>query len=244
MQSKILLETGQFIKEEYCCVTVGCMAELYYSDVEEPLVRFGGKPGWMRSVQHLLGFEFKQLGGGSSKSIPLSASLVGSNQGGPRQSQVVSESKALGQRLRQTGELDRIAFPIAGVRANITRTDDPSAERLNYRDSIDVNEYLCLYYWKELNDVSSSTFLFDYIEKQMIQAKIPWPNKGRWSKTLANRWIGGRASSALVRIGCYLTLNMCLMLVADACCLLAACRSSTAKGARSMLPTWAKRSLR
>ena len=54
------------------------------------------------------------------------------------------------------------------------------------------------YYWKELGSVASSSFLFDTLENLMIAANVPWPNKQRWKKYLANRWVSGRATSAAV----------------------------------------------
>ena len=124
--------TATALKEEFCCISVGCMENLYFDEVEATLVRNGGKKGWMRSVEHLLGFELKRMQTGS---VPASAHLAMPTQvksGGTRTSALVNESedgagRTLTDRLKRTAELDRIPFPIDGIKERITHTGDPAS---------------------------------------------------------------------------------------------------------------------
>ena len=64
------------LKEEHGAITIGCMEEVWYHEVEKITLEKGGKAGWLRSLQHLIGFKFKNIDDDQQRNAPPSAVLA------------------------------------------------------------------------------------------------------------------------------------------------------------------------
>ena len=187
------------VVDEFACITIGCLEKIWYHEIEETVIANGGKAGWVRSVEHLLGFNLRRVES-DGRGVPGSAMLaVQPRSGGKQVSKFVKEKdERLGAILKREGMLDSLTLDVDELKACIKKTPEPSKQRLHYNDSKAVAEFCWLSIVSKYKSVGCCILLFERLEVVLTDAGIPWPNKGTWIKVLRNRWVGARAGSAPV----------------------------------------------
>ena len=63
-------KVAQYVKDEYACTTVGCVAILTHKELCDAMNASGGKLGWVRTIEHLLGITLERAP--SAALMPLS----------------------------------------------------------------------------------------------------------------------------------------------------------------------------
>ena len=177
---------GDEMRDGWGCINIACMANPQYSrdDMEELIVRHGGKTPWIRSVEFIISHTYlpamrMQAG------VPASASAY----------------QPSGSTRFTSTEADRYAgctFPTAKIRSAVKETSDLKEDTLTYNDTKAVMKEFWLWQATQrctiANDVASAN---SYAMMLYDMDLRPW-GKSNWSQKIFNRKRNGRRSNAQV----------------------------------------------
>ena len=202
--SQAVQEITRSMKDEWGVITVGCLRnpELWLHEVEALVKTAGGKGGWVKSIQRLLNFKYREL----SPSLPESAGLVNEGTEDRVKEEKYKRKHKLGAYLRVQGLLGSCVVPQEQIAAAIVETADPKSTRLTYNDSKRVAEVVFLYIIVKYRSVGGCKELFEHLDRQLSDMGVA-PHKGKWHQVLRRRFQSGRRSSAAVR--CALSAPTC-----------------------------------
>jgi hypothetical protein len=154
---------------QYGIITVGGMAELEMHEMQECIVDGGGSKKWAKSVQRLLGTNFKESSApvvmsSTTSQPPASAALVKTDfksAGAPR-----FPNCKLGERLTQHGIINQCVVSEKKLLAVVRETKNPKLEQLTYNDTKAVMNIFFEEIFTMYGNVGSCKVLFEHLVKQ------------------------------------------------------------------------------
>jgi hypothetical protein len=205
------------MKDEWGVITVGCLRnpEVYEHDVAALVTKMGGKKGWVKSLGHLLGHKFRQLG-----SVPESANGIMTALSASSASLAIVHSQKterfgtehkLGPYLKSIGALQKCTVPANLIEAAIEETVDPQSSRLSFGDSKSVAEVCWKWILKTYKHPGGDKILFVHLEHCLNELGIA-PHRGSWRKVLTYRWRNARRMSASVRTTALMSMHMHMLM--------------------------------
>ena len=222
-ENKVACEkVTQHLSDEYCDSTVGCMLEHAYDEIRDAVVVSGGKAGWMRSIEHLLKYQFERKpttalvlsGPRAQPAAPPSAELARSQPPSSMDSSIVTNNggwllamedapkrERVGSLLARTGQLEaKATLPIEAIRAAMADPppQDGKLHRITYNDQKLVATACFDTINSTLDSAPGDALVLEQLSKQLMAAG--WlPFSGAWKKVLFIRFKNGRAAAAVVR---------------------------------------------
>ena len=183
------------LEDEYGCISIGSMLSLHLHDAETLFEKLGGKRGWTRTVEHILGKQFKRL---ATSGVPDSAKLgePGGTLVQPRSARFPKEP--LGAYLTRAGKLDELLIPEHVLDDAITETRCPSGNTLSKNDKKAVCCAVWCWLLTQYAFVGNCIILFKHLAKQ-LKKKFPFISGAVWHKSLGYRAENGRRPNAIVR---------------------------------------------
>jgi hypothetical protein len=190
--------------DELLLVTIGCLLQpsLMLSEITAVITDNGGKPGWVRTVQYLIGHQFPSM----ASSVPPSAALAmesgeqleQSSQGGRRTARFRADGEeARAAFLFRTGQLCSVQIPRAKIPDVITQTDNPTTEPLSYLDTVRVMRVLFAWSAAQVH-VEGDKQMSKHLAGQLYEL-LPHPyGNCTWMQKFETRKSNGRKSRAKV----------------------------------------------
>jgi hypothetical protein len=198
---------GEELRDEWGCITVGCMAEtMYVHDLEGVIDRAKGNRKWIPAIEHLLGSKFKRLSTAPESAAlarePLSSiglkNIEACTQSRRASYPPTDPEERLGVQLLRAGKLENVCLDKAAILKLCHESQDLS-RRLTFNDSCRVSAYLWSTTADSYQNYGNCKKLFQRIHEEMVRIGVPYPNKGDWPGVCANHWETRRKRRAAVR---------------------------------------------
>lgn len=199
------IQAGRSITKD--CIEEGVMTvdllleHLYHHDIEGIILRNGGKAGWVKCIEHLLGQPFKRIDSKVPPSaalamVPYSAQAAAAPGTTLRTTHAHAEKiEKIGPMLKRSGALQspeyRLDMP--EIDALVTETQRPIRTRLTRKDTSRVTNYIFQWQVVKVRSQDTSVDLFEHYAEQLTSFGFPYPyasagGKKTWPQAFHEFW--------------------------------------------------------
>lgn len=203
---------NEYMIDDHLIITVGQLLDRYYHEVEEMITSKGGKPGWVRSIESLLGATFKRFGEGAPPQSAALASLPPPTVPPSyhfKPSFEEEHEEKLGASLTRTDSLDTACMPYGLLDDALKKTKNPRSDQIGPADtSILIHQQFDFVFAKH-GQVGGDKELFNQLGEHLAthfprphsrKWKLGWTAKEIYAEKCRVFWQDRRSSRAAVRM--------------------------------------------